>query len=313
MAGVLGSLVSITAICGVVRPAESLAIGFIGAAITIFGWQLLDRLKIDDPVGAVSTHAGGSVWAMIAVGLFVEKDSLPQPFSKTYGAFKGGHVKILGVQLLACVSITVWTIFIVFIQLYAIDKCVGLRLTLEEEILGADVCEHGIKAQQPSMDTCLVTALPVSPNRVIPLATDKQQENLLIVAGDFNSRAAIEGNSENRLENAVLERYETVTGAKSDGMPQDTKHTNRVSNNEAYTVIAGRKSKDNDSRGVVSTALARNSWCGAVSPNNTGSEKHKRAAESPPLHSSKSTVLISLTPVDDDQAVRLSVSDLHKQ
>ena len=76
MAGVLGSLVSITAICGVVRPAESLAIGFIGAAITIFGWQLLNRLKIDDPVGAVSTHAGGSVWAMIAVGLFVEKEIL---------------------------------------------------------------------------------------------------------------------------------------------------------------------------------------------------------------------------------------------
>jgi len=309
MAGVLGSLVSITAICGVVRPAESLAIGFIGAAITTFGWQLLNRLKIDDPVGAVSTHAGGSVWAMIAVGLFVEKDSLPQPFSKTYGAFKGGHVKILGVQLLACVSITVWTIFIVFIQLYAIDKCVGLRLTLEEEILGADVCEHGIKAQQSSMDTCLVTALPVSPNRVIPSAIGKQQENSLTVTSDFSSRAAIKVDSEIKLENAVLESYEALTGPKTDGVPKDTKHTTQVSSNEAYTVVVRRKSKDNDSRGVVPTGLARNRWFGAVSPNNASNKKHKSGEESPPLHSSKSTVLITLTPVDDDQAVRLSVSN----
>lgn len=61
MAGVIGSLVSITAICGVVRPGESLAIGFIGSAIAIVGWQLLNKIHIDDPVGAISTHAGGSI------------------------------------------------------------------------------------------------------------------------------------------------------------------------------------------------------------------------------------------------------------
>ena len=155
------------------------------------------------------------------------------------------------------------------------------------------------------MDTCLVTALPVSPNRVIPSAIGEQQEHSLTVTSDFSSRAAIKVDSEIKLENAVLESYEALTGPKTDGVPQDTKHTSQVSSNEAYTVVVRRKSKDNDSRGVVPTGLARNRWFGAVSPNNASNKKHKGGEESPPLHSSKSTVLVTLTPVDDDQAVRL--------
>ena len=144
MAGILGSLVSITAICGVVRPGESLAIGFLGAAVAVLGWQLMEKFKIDDPVGAVSTHAGCSIWGMIAVGLFVELDQLEKTFSNSYGLFKGGKVRVLGVQLLACVSITAWTVILVYIQFKIIDKAIGLRLPLEEEILGADICEHAI-------------------------------------------------------------------------------------------------------------------------------------------------------------------------
>lgn len=102
MSGILGSLVSITAICGVVRPGESIIIGFIGAIVATGGWQLLERFEIDDPVGAVSIHAGGSIWGMIAVGMFVEPDNLEKTFSHTYGAFKGGNIRILGVQVRTC-------------------------------------------------------------------------------------------------------------------------------------------------------------------------------------------------------------------
>lgn len=53
MSGILGSLVSITAICAVARPGESIFIGFIGSMISVLGWLLLEKLKIDDPVGAI--------------------------------------------------------------------------------------------------------------------------------------------------------------------------------------------------------------------------------------------------------------------
>ena len=100
MSGILGSLVSITAICAVVRPGESIFIGFVGSAISICGWILIEKLKIDDPVGAISTHAGGAIWAMLAVGLFVEKDSL-EGFSADYGVLKGGPLKVW-VHMLIC-------------------------------------------------------------------------------------------------------------------------------------------------------------------------------------------------------------------
>lgn len=144
MSGILGSLVSITAICGVVRPGESIIIGIIGAAVATIGWQLLERFEIDDPVGAVSIHAGGSIWGMLAVGMFVEPDRLEETFSNTYGAFKGGNVKILGIQVLACVVISIWTVLTVGIQFFLIDKLIGLRLSMEDELLGADDREHGI-------------------------------------------------------------------------------------------------------------------------------------------------------------------------
>jgi hypothetical protein len=144
MSGILGSLVSITAICGVVRPGESILIGFIGAAVATVGWQVLERFEVDDPVGAVSIHAGGSIWGMIAVGMFVEPDKLKQNFSNAYGAFKGGNVKILGIQVLACVVISIWTVVTVGIQFFLIDKVLGLRLSMEDELLGADDREHGI-------------------------------------------------------------------------------------------------------------------------------------------------------------------------
>lgn len=93
MSGILGSLVSITAICAVVRPGESIFIGFVGSVIAICGWILIEKLKIDDPVGAISTHAGGAIWGMLAVGLFVEKDPL-EGFSSDYGVLKGGSSKV---------------------------------------------------------------------------------------------------------------------------------------------------------------------------------------------------------------------------
>ncbi|XP_020625624.1 putative ammonium transporter 3 [Orbicella faveolata] len=143
MSGILGSLVSITAICAVARPGESIFIGLVGSAISVLGWQLLERLKIDDPVSAIPTHAGSAIWGMLAVGLFVEQDRL-EDFSETYGVFKGGHIKVLGVQLLACLTIGLWSAFVAFAQFYIIGRFIHFRFSEYEERLGADFCEHAV-------------------------------------------------------------------------------------------------------------------------------------------------------------------------
>lgn len=81
---------------------------------------------------------------MLVVGFFVEKDIFENIFFLIYGVFKGGYVKIFGVQFLVCVFIIVWIVIIVFMQFYIIEKFVGLRFLFEEEIFGVDVCEYGI-------------------------------------------------------------------------------------------------------------------------------------------------------------------------
>mgnify|MGYP001792509557 CR=1 FL=1 len=88
MLGILGGLVGITAICAVARPWEGFLIGFIGAAVACGTADLLEKMKIDDPVSCIGTHGTAGIWGMIAVGLFVEEDNL-ENFSHTKGLLKG--------------------------------------------------------------------------------------------------------------------------------------------------------------------------------------------------------------------------------
>ena len=96
---------------------------------------------IDDPVHCITTHGITGLWGVVVVGLFVEKNPL---MSKNYGVFKGGSWKVLGVQVLTAVSIVLWTSLTTFVELYAIDKSIGLRVSREKELDGADKWEHGI-------------------------------------------------------------------------------------------------------------------------------------------------------------------------
>ena len=301
MAGILGSLVSITAICGVVRPGESLAIGFIGSAIATFGWQVLNKFHIDDPVGAVSTHAGGSIWGMIAVGLFVEKDSLQTPFSSTYGAFKGGHVRILGVQLLACVAITAWTLVTVTIQLVIIDKSVGLRLSLKEEILGADVCEHGIDQSQINAE-CHLKPVPALQNKVVQGQTGERQESAEI---GFNDNNASQIN-----DTELVDYQESYDEIASDGVLQRNADIPGI----MQSTQDGCKPDDN---GDISTDSSRTRWRRALEStteintfHSMGSEEQRKPRSSFSPFRRKTPVIITLTPANDDRAYRLSVGDL---
>lgn len=301
MAGILGSLVSITAICGVVKPGESLAIGFIGSAIAIFGWQVLNKFHIDDPVGAVSTHAGGSIWGMIAVGLFVEKDSLQRPFSSTYGAFKGGHVRILGVQLLACVAITAWTLVTVTIQLVIIDKSVGLRLSLNEEILGADFCEHGIDQSQMNAE-CQLKPVPALRNKVVPVQIGERQESTEI---------GLNANNGNQIDHTELVDYQaSYDETASDGVLQ-------INADIPGLMQSTQEGCNPDDNGDISTDSSRKRRRRALESttklstfHSMGSEEQREARSSFSSFKRKTPVIITLTPADDDRAYRLSAGYL---
>ena len=302
MVGVLGSLVSITAICGVVRPGESLAIGFIGSAISIIGWQILNKLKIDDPVGAVSTHAGGSIWGMIAVGLFVEKDTLENTFSEAYGAFKGGHVKILGVQLLACVSITVWTIITVFIQLYIIDKSVGLRFPLEEEVLGADACEHGIDQSEARLEGH-VYPIPESRNRVFPI-TD----------GDNTGGTSLSDNCnrERQCEIQQLGDAELLDCEQPDA--ECTSDDESQENREDCQNVERELEPHENCSSPNSSSFTKSKWAKVFKSKRKSSLHSSNEKRQVPRGSSfskvKVPVIITLTPADDAREFRLSFSDV---
>lgn len=83
----------------------------------------MDWMKVDDPVGAVAVHAVGGLWGMIAVGLFAEDDNRLQFTNGNSGLFKGGGFYLLGIQLLSCLCIAVWSASITFILLFVSIKC----------------------------------------------------------------------------------------------------------------------------------------------------------------------------------------------
>ncbi|CAI5442142.1 unnamed protein product [Caenorhabditis angaria] len=144
--GILSSIVSITALCAVSRPWHALIIGSISSVFSISVLPLLDRFKIDDPVGIVPIHLTSSIWGMLAVGIFCEKDKyLSSATNNMQGILYSWEFKLLGVQALCVVTIVFYSATAGFLALFLISKSpLGLRVTDYEEQIGADVIEHGL-------------------------------------------------------------------------------------------------------------------------------------------------------------------------
>jgi Amt family ammonium transporter len=123
--GAIAGLVSITAEPLAPTPGLALIIGFIGGLIVVFSIITLDKLNIDDPVGAISAHGTAGVWGLLAVTL------------------TGGS---LGAQLYGIIVIFLWTFITSFIIWKIIHSIYGLRVTEEEEEEGVDISECGLEA-----------------------------------------------------------------------------------------------------------------------------------------------------------------------
>lgn len=130
MNGVLGGLVGITAGADQMAPTDAIFIGIIAGVIIVLGVALIDRLKLDDPVGAVAVHLICGIWGTLAVGLFGAMAGLDQFLTQLIG------VGIIG----AFSSISA------FILLFIIKSVLGLRVSKDEELKGLDAMEHGMDA-----------------------------------------------------------------------------------------------------------------------------------------------------------------------
>jgi len=142
MNGALAGLVAITAPCAYVEPWASLVIGVVAGYVVVRGVELLDKLHINDPVGAFPVHGLCGVWGTLSVGIF-GKVSLGLAGN---GILYGGDPEQLGAQLVGSVAAIAFVVVTMGVVFKLIDLAVGLRVGREEELRGLDIGEHGMEA-----------------------------------------------------------------------------------------------------------------------------------------------------------------------
>lgn len=137
--GALAGLVSITAGAANLSMIGALVAGAIAAPILVEGVRFIDsKLRIDDPVGAVTVHGFCGIWGTMAVGLL----------DTANGLFYSGSATLLAVQAIGVVAVIAWTSITIFISLSIIKLFIPLRVPREEEMAGLDSIEHGANAYE---------------------------------------------------------------------------------------------------------------------------------------------------------------------
>lgn len=144
--GALAGLVAITAPCAVVSPLSALMIGAIGGVLVVFSVLFFDKMKLDDPVGALSVHLVNGIFGTLCVGLFAEGAYAENAGVAFKGLFFGGGTAQLFAQATGVLACGVWTFPMALITFKLCDLAVGLRVSPEVELSGLDIHEHGIYA-----------------------------------------------------------------------------------------------------------------------------------------------------------------------
>jgi len=137
--GALSGLVAITAGAANVSLPSAILIGFIAGVVMTEGIRLLDaKLRIDDPVGAITVHGIIGVWGTLAVGLF----------DSASGVFTSGSFTLLGIQVLGVLAVIAWVAVTTGIVVFATKAIIGIRVSEEDEVTGLDYMEHGTSAYE---------------------------------------------------------------------------------------------------------------------------------------------------------------------
>lgn len=141
--GSLAGLVAVTAGCAVFSPVSSIIVGAIAGILVAYLVPFFDKLKIDDPVGALAVHLGNGIWGTLAVGLFASTDYLGG--SVGAGLFMGGGTDLLVKQIIGVASVGATVFGLSMIGWTILNKTMGIRVSREEEIGGLDIGEMGME------------------------------------------------------------------------------------------------------------------------------------------------------------------------
>ena len=139
--GALAGLVAITAGCDAMAPGLAVMTGIVAGTIVVYSIAMFDKIRIDDPVGAISVHGVCGAWGTLAIGLF-KTDS---------GLLVGGGTQQVLVQLLGIGVAFAWAFPMSFLFFRVIKATVGLRVSRQEEMDSLDLSEHGISAYPPNL------------------------------------------------------------------------------------------------------------------------------------------------------------------
>ncbi len=134
--GILAGLVSITAGCNVVGPISAIIIGLIAGVLVDVAVLFFDRMKVDDPVGAIAVHGVNGMFGTLAVGFCAEDG----------GLFFGGGADLLITQTIGVLVIAIFSFILTFIVMKVLKRTIGIRISSDEEESGIDAASFGVKS-----------------------------------------------------------------------------------------------------------------------------------------------------------------------
>jgi Amt family ammonium transporter len=142
--GVVAALVAVTAACGFVAPWAAIVIGLVAGVVAVVGVLVVERARIDDPIGAVAVHGMAGVWGTLATGLFAVPALAEKLATGTGGFVYTGSLHQVGVQALGLLAVGSFTFAASFGSLWAMKRLWGIRVEPHVETSGLDVSEHGM-------------------------------------------------------------------------------------------------------------------------------------------------------------------------
>src|SRR4029077_9722613 len=175
--GFLAGLVAITCPCYWVSPTGAILLGGVAGVLVVLGVELLEWLRIDDPIGAVPVHGLCGIWGTLSLGLFAcgkygaTGPIAPDNSAALKGLFYGGGTQVLVAQSIGSASITIATFVVAMAVMLAVNAMGVLRVTEEGESYGLDLHEHGISAYPEYVISAL--GAPGGMSQELPLAAHK--------------------------------------------------------------------------------------------------------------------------------------------
>ncbi|WP_298366891.1 ammonium transporter [uncultured Lutibacter sp.] len=134
--GVLAGLVAVTAGCNVIDSNSAIIIGAIAGVLVDIAVEVIDRIRIDDPVGAIAVHGVNGFFGTIAVGLFATEN----------GLFFGGGSSLFITQFIGVSVIAIFSFTTTYLLMFIMKKTIGIRITKAEEKAGIDAVSFGVEA-----------------------------------------------------------------------------------------------------------------------------------------------------------------------